>query len=194
MSEAYTRHYTGVILCGGLGRRLEGRDKGLVPFRGRPLVEHALERLAGQVGSVVINANRNAEIYRGYGWPVVGDGNDAFNGPLSGVLSAMDVCETAYLVCVPCDAPFLSEQLVERFDSIRSQSPDVVCAHDGSRLQPTFAMVAKRCAPQLETYLQQGGRKIDTFYNQLAFHTVDFSDQPESFANLNRDEDFSRLS
>ncbi|UCE31022.1 MAG: NTP transferase domain-containing protein, partial [Burkholderiales bacterium] len=72
-----TRDITGLVLAGGLGRRMSpdghGIDKGLVPFRGRPMVAHVIERLEPQVATVLINANRNAEAYRAFGHPVIAD-------------------------------------------------------------------------------------------------------------------------
>ena len=68
---------TGLILAGGQGSRMGGLDKGLQPLQGRPLVEHAIERLRPQVGALAISANRNVDVYRRYGFPVWPDASGA---------------------------------------------------------------------------------------------------------------------
>ena len=84
---------TGLVLAGGLGRRMSadgrGVDKGLVTWRGRPLVAHAIDRLAPQVGSLLVNANQHRDAYARLGWPVVGDAIEGFAGPLAGVVSGL---------------------------------------------------------------------------------------------------------
>jgi molybdopterin-guanine dinucleotide biosynthesis protein A len=174
-----------------MGRRLEGRDKGLVSFQGRPLVEHVIERLKSQVETVVINANRNIDSYSDYGFDVIPDRNQNYEGPLSGILAALQHCDSDYLLCVPCDAPFIPLDLVSRLSQQCDTGIEVTCAHDGDRLQPTFAMLSTALVEPLQTYLDSGQRKIDRFYESRRFFRVDFSAEPEAFANLNREEDFA---
>ena len=103
---------TGVILAGGLARRMGGVDKGLVELAGRPMIEHVLDALRPQVGPLLINANRNLDRYSAYGHPLINDTLAGYLGPLAGVLSAMQRLVTGYLVTVPCDAPRLAPALV----------------------------------------------------------------------------------
>ncbi|MGA7982585.1 MAG: molybdenum cofactor guanylyltransferase MobA, partial [Chromatiaceae bacterium] len=105
---------TGVILAGGMARRMGGQDKGLVHFSGRPLIEWVIEALRPQVRALLINANRHREIYAAYGCPVVADDIDGFQGPLAGFASAMAAAATPWIVTAPCDGPFLARDLVER--------------------------------------------------------------------------------
>ena len=104
---------TGLILAGGLGRRMGGRDKGLQPFRGRPMAAWAIERLAPQVDTLLVNANQNPASYAAFGYPVVPDRIAGFAGPLAGLHAGLSACETPLLVTAPCDSPFLPEDLVD---------------------------------------------------------------------------------
>jgi molybdopterin-guanine dinucleotide biosynthesis protein A len=96
---------TGLILAGGRGSRMGGVDKGLQSHRGTTLVQHTLERLRPQVGSVMINANRNLDVYATLGAPVRPDALADFPGPLAGMLAGLEHCDTAWLATVPCAAP-----------------------------------------------------------------------------------------
>ena len=79
---------TGLVLAGGRAQRMGGIDKGLIPFKGLPLIESALERLKPQVNTILINANRNHSIYSSYGYPVLADEDDSFSGLLLRILKA----------------------------------------------------------------------------------------------------------
>ena len=106
------RDVTGIVLAGGMGRRMGGVDKGLVELEGRPLVAHVLARLAPQVGALLINANQNRERYAAFGHPVVPDEVGGFAGPLAGLHAGMTHAATPYVATVPCDSPFLPPDLV----------------------------------------------------------------------------------
>ena len=185
---------TGVILAGGLGRRMGGVDKGLVELAGRPMIEHVLDALGPQVGSLVINANRNLERYSAYGHPVINDTLQGYMGPLAGVLSAMQRLATGVLVTVPCDAPLLAPDLVSRlYDACMAQGADVAVATDGRRQQPVFLLLRAGTASALESYLAGGGRKIDTWFARLRLAEADFSDAPDTFVNVNDPDERQRL-
>src|SRR5215212_8394605 len=107
----------GVILAGGQGRRMDGRDKALLPLAGRPLIGHILERLAPQVDRVVINANGNAVRFAAFGLPVVADPRETFEGPLAGILAGMiwagpSAPTARWVATVPADTPFVPRDLV----------------------------------------------------------------------------------
>src|SRR5215468_4061553 len=93
---------TAAVLAGGEGRRVGGRDKGLLPLAGRPLIAHVVAALREQAGQIIICANRNASEYSGFGI-VVGDMEPGFRGPLSGIASALAHCKTHWLLTVPVD-------------------------------------------------------------------------------------------
>lgn len=185
---------TGLVLAGGLARRMGGMDKGLVELAGRPMVEHVLDALRPQVGSLLINANRNIDRYAAYGHPVVSDSLQGFMGPLAGVLTALQRLATQFLVTVPCDAPLVAPDLVGRlYAACVANDADVAVATDGHRQQPVFLLLRAGTAPSLEAYLASGGRKIDTWFAQLRLAEADFSDALDTFVNVNDPDERQRL-
>lgn len=185
---------TGLVLAGGLARRMGGMDKGLVELVGRPMIEHVLDALRPQVGSLLINANRNIDRYAAYGHPVVSDSLQGFMGPLAGVLTALQRLATEFLVTVPCDAPLVAPDLVGRLHAACvAKDADVAVATDGRRQQPVFLLLRAGMASSLEAYLASGGRKIDTWFAQLRLAEADFSDALDTFVNVNDPDERQRL-
>ncbi|PMR68790.1 molybdenum cofactor guanylyltransferase MobA [Halomonas heilongjiangensis] len=183
---------SGMILAGGQGRRMGGRDKGLEPFAGRPLVAHVIERLEGRVAEVMINANRHLDAYRALADRVVIDAEDGFQGPLMGIYSGLRAATTPWLVVAPCDSPALPDDLVARLVA-GIGGADIAVAHDGERLHPVVALLRTALADDLAAALAAGERKIDRWYARHGWCEVDFSDCPEAFANLNTDDEKRRL-
>ncbi|MBX3704780.1 MAG: molybdenum cofactor guanylyltransferase [Steroidobacteraceae bacterium] len=181
---------TGIVLAGGLGRRMsadgQGVDKGLQPFRGRPMAQHAIERLAPQVAALIINANRNLERYREFGWPVVSDAVEGFAGPLAGLHAGMRHAHTRYVVAVPCDSPFLPLDLVARLGAALASTPGarLAVARTGDQAHPVFALVERALLADLEAFLASGRRKIDAWYAPLGVVEVGFDDEA-AFRNIN---------
>ena len=185
---------TGVVLAGGRGRRMGGVDKGLLPFRGKPLVCHALETLAEVAGQVLVNANRNLNIYASLGYRVVPDLNDHFDGPLAGLLSAMRAASTPCLLMVPCDVPLLDASLLTRLVAgLGNRDTAIAVAHDGKRLHPVVMLVKTRLADDLEAYLAGGQRQVEAWIRRHPWIAIDFSDCPESLVNINTREELVSL-
>lgn len=181
---------TGVILAGGQARRMGGEDKGLILFNNKPLIAHVIDALKPQVDKLIINANRNIERYQAFNYPVISDSLADFCGPLAGMLSAMQSVDTDYILTAPCDSPNVSPQLRQRMmETLLKEQVDIAVAHNGDRLQPVFCLISCRLKTDLESYLQQGGRKIDTWLASHGMAVVDFSDQADSFINVNHPED-----
>jgi molybdenum cofactor guanylyltransferase len=182
---------SGIVLAGGLGRRMGGVDKGLQPLRGKPMVAWVLERLAPQVGEIIINANQNAAAYGQFGHRIVGDEVSGFAGPLAGLHAGLKAASHALAVTVPCDSPFLPHDLVSRLEE-KIEGKDLAVARTGTQAHPVFALVRKSVLPGLEAFLQQGGRKIDAWYASLRFVEVQFDDQADAFRNINTVEELKR--
>jgi molybdenum cofactor guanylyltransferase len=182
---------SGVILAGGLGRRMGGVDKGLQPLHGKAMVEHVLARLAPQVDDIVINANQNLERYAAFGHRVVSDRVGGFAGPLAGLHAGLDAISQPLAVTVPCDSPFLPADLVARLKS-RLGANDLAVAKTGDQPHPVFALVRRSVARNLETYLAGGGRKIDAWYASLKVVEVNFDDEADAFRNINTLEELGR--
>lgn len=181
-----------VILAGGQASRMGGKDKGLIPFGDRPLIEHVLERLKQQVDNVAINANRNLERYRQYA-PVIRDTFPGYPGPLGGIHAALSVAKTDWVGFVPCDSPFICSDLVMRFCDAVTESSDILVAHDGEFHQPVFTMFHKRVLPMLEAFLIRGDRKVILLYNECHTDYVDFSQDKACFVNLNTPQELQQF-
>ena len=185
---------SGLVLAGGLARRMGGIDKGLVVLAGKPMIEHVLAGLAPQVGRVLINANRNLEQYGGYGYEVVSDTLEGYLGPLAGALSALEVIDTEFLLTVPCDSPLVAPDLAGRmYVALQLRQADLAVAHDGRRLQPVFLLLKRGLTADLEAYLASGERKIDRWFARYRVAEADLSHRPDSFINVNEPEDKQRL-
>ena len=177
---------TGVVFAGGQGRRMGGVDKGLVELDGRALVAHVIERLAPQVGELVINANQNRDRYAAFGYPVVADVIRDFAGPLAGLHAAMAGATTPYIVTSPCDSPFLPADLVARLALALAATPlDLAVARTFDQPHPVFSLVRTDVRPHLEAFLRGGGRKIDAWYATLRVADVRFDDEADAFRNIN---------
>ncbi|NLD53970.1 MAG: molybdenum cofactor guanylyltransferase [Burkholderiaceae bacterium] len=187
------RQVTALVLAGGLARRMQAEgdatDKGLLRLRGAPLVAHVLARLAPQVDSILVNANRNLERYRAFGHPVVVDAVEGFAGPLAGLHAGLLAARSPWLMAVPCDSPFLPADLLDRLAAAAEASgAPIAFARAGSRSHPVFALVRTSLRENLESYLAGGGRRMEDWYASLGAVAADFPD-PGAFRNINTPEE-----
>src|SRR5687767_638275 len=171
-----------------------GVDKGLQNFNGMPLALYTLMRLQPQVGEVMINANRNLGAYEAFGVPVWPDVLADYPGPLAGFLTALERCDTHWLVTVPCDTPLFPHDLVARLaQAAQEQNAEIAMAaareEDGQlRTQPVFCLVRTGLMESLVRFTQDGGRKIDAW---TALHKTVIApfdapgDDPKAFFNAN---------
>lgn len=187
---------TYLILAGGRGQRMNGADKGLMEWHGKPMVEHVIEHIEANTDNIIISANRNLQIYEKYASRVISDDinhlPDAFQGPLAGILSAMLICTTPYLLCVPCDTPAPPESLLKNLwqCKLTKHKQSAVC-HDGERLQPLFALLSCEHKHLLNEFMQQGQRKVHDFFKLIDPAICDFSAQQNRFNNFNRADDMN---
>ena len=192
---------TGLILAGGRGSRMGGVDKGLQNHQGMSLAMHALLRLGGQVGSLMINANRNLGAYESMGVPVWPDTLADYAGPLAGFLTGLEHCETPYLVTVPCDSPNFPDDLVQRLaQALSAEDAEIAMAAsyemegDAPRLQvqPVFCLMKSELIESLVRFTQSGQRKIDKWTAMHRCVLVPFDDG-QAFANANTLEELQQL-
>jgi len=185
---------SGVVLCGGAGRRFGGTEKPLLALGGRPLVAHLLERLAGQVDEVVISANRHAERYEALGVAVIPDQVTGF-GPLAGIAAALPHCGGEYLFVCPGDSPGLADDLVGRLHASLERAgaaTDVAIANDGVRDQVLFLLMRRRAAETVAPYLAEGGRSVFGWLASRASVRCLVPDE-SAFLNINTMEDLAAL-
>ncbi len=187
--EATRDRITAVVLAGGIGRRMSpdglGINKAMVPFRGRPLISHVLERIAPQVATVVINADPLDPEWAKLGVPVVADRIPDRPGPLAGVHAALSTVKTSWLLSVPCDTPLLPPDLVERLAEVQSATQaDRVSVRCGNQPHPVIALLHHSLADELAAYLAEGGRRIEGWLARGNWAEALFDDE-QAFVNLN---------
>ncbi len=187
---------TGVVLAGGMGRRMStdgtGLDKGLAPLRGRAMVAHVIERFEPQVGTLIVNANRNSDRYAAFGFSVVPDSIEGFAGPLAGIEAALAHCRSRYLATTPCDTPFIPLDLVARLaQAIERAHVSLAVARAGGQPHPVFMLMEASLLPGLRNFLAAGRRKIDAWYAGFPVVEVDFDDE-RAFSNINTPGELSR--
>lgn len=183
---------TGVVLCGGDGRRMGGVEKPLLSLHGRHLVAHVLDRLVPQVDRVVVSANRDIDTYRALGHPVFSDVVPSL-GPLGGLSSVASHVSTPWLFCCPGDAPRLDRGLVARLSSACDDAYAAVYPYDGERPQYLFLLVRTAALVSLAPYLAGGARSVHGWLEQIGAHAVEMSELAGSFANVNSRDALARL-
>lgn len=191
-----------VLLAGGLSRRMGGGDKCLQQLRGKPLLEHVIERIRPQVTRMVLNAAGDPARFTAFGLPVVPDVVSGFAGPLAGILTglewaAREAPECRWIVSIPTDAPFLPRDLVTRLVAGAQQADGgdaLACAASAGRTHPVVGLWPLSCRAALKQALVTADvRKIDRFTADFICPAVAFSDVPvDPFLNANRPEDLAR--
>lgn len=183
-----------VILAGGRATRMGGNDKGLVELNGIPMINYAIERIAPQVNKIFINANRNQNTYKKLGFDIVEDDNQNFNGPLAGILSALEQTKADYLLSVPCDSPLLPIDLAKRMlNALTQNNADIAVATDGKHLQPVIMLIKPELKESIRTFLDRGDRKIILWYQPHQVVEVPFIEDPMAFVNINTPEQNAEL-
>ena len=180
----------GVILAGGQGRRLGNIDKGLLCWRGKPLIEHVSERIAPQVNQLFINCNRNHDQYARLQFPLISDNYLGYQGPLAGVIAALEKSTSDLLLVVPCDCPKLPLDLVSKLlTNHKQQNKHLSVCHDGKQLQPLVMIIERYCLNNLKNWFKKGDRSVKAWLNTQPYNVIDFSSNIEGFINVNTAED-----
>jgi molybdopterin-guanine dinucleotide biosynthesis protein A len=150
------------------------------------MVSYVIDAMAAVTDQLIINANRNINQYQQFGFPIVTDQTDRFDGPLAGVLTAMLYAETGVLLVAPCDSPLIKAEQLHKLLSVRAEKDaDVAVAFDGERLHPVFLAVKTVLKTDLQVYLDSGQRKFESWLHQQKMVKVDFSGESQLFINLN---------
>lgn len=189
----------GVILAGGLSRRMDGREKALLPLGGRPLIGRVIERMAPQVRALAINANGDAGRFAAFGLPVLADPLPGHEGPLAGVLAGLDWAaeqDADWLVTVPGDTPFPPRDLVAGLLEHAGPGAEVVFAESDGRAHPVIALWSTACRQRLrDAVVVEGMRRVGLartlFESASASWPVDPIDPVDPFLNLNTPDDLA---
>lgn len=190
----------GLILAGGLARRMGGGDKGLIEIGGQTILERVLERLTPQCSRIVINANGDPSRFAFTGLPVVADDIPDFAGPLAGILAGLDWAsknapETQYIASAPGDCPFLPRNLFERLENVRaSENRPLACAKSGDWRHPVVGLWPVALRTDLRRALMEENlHKIEIWTARHGVAIAEWPDQPvDPFFNANTPEDVER--
>lgn len=194
-----TARVAGVLLAGGLSRRMGGGDKGLLELGGETLLSRVIARVRPQVGPLILNANGDPGRFSEYGLPVVADCIPGFAGPLAGVLTGLEWARafapgTEWVASFPADAPFLPRDLVARLlEAVESAQADLACAASGGRRHPVAGLWPVARAPELRRAVaEEGIRKVEDWTGRYRVAVADYPLQPfDPFFNANRPEDLA---
>ena len=180
---------TAVILAGGRGKRVGGKDKGLLKWKKEPLIVHAYRRINPQVDRVIVSCNRNLELYKNVADIVVQDERDSYWGPLAGIESSTKLVNSSHAIVIPCDAPSLPIDLVERLiDTLKTTNDsEVTYAWDGVRSQFLFTAIKREVFSTITNCLNAGGRSLRDWHSYVKACSVDFSDKVSDFENINHE-------
>jgi molybdenum cofactor guanylyltransferase len=206
MPSSHSGTLVGVVLAGGLGRRMGGGDKPLLTVGGKTMLARAVERLKPQVDRVVLNANGDPARFATYGLPVVPDTIEGFAGPLAGLHAGMrwaheHVPDARSIISVAADTPFFPMDLVERLSASSADADDVIAlAASPAGTHPVFGRWPVSLAGDLEAFLKSGeSGKIVAFADRhirlnVPFEDIDLPDGEtvDPFFNVNTPEDAER--
>jgi molybdenum cofactor guanylyltransferase len=192
-----TTRILGLVLAGGLARRMGGGDKARIRIGGKTILERVLARLAPQCAQVIINANGDPARFADTGLPVVADSVPGFPGPLAGILAGLDWAaahtpDVADMVSVPGDCPFLPADLVELLAAARQAAgAPLACARSGEWRHPTIALWRVALRDDLrKAVVEEGLRKIESWTARHGVAIADWPDRPvDPFFNVNTRED-----
>jgi len=191
----------GLVLAGGLARRMGGGQKALLPLNGKPLLDHVMSRLTPQTDQIAINANADPELYAAFPHPVIADTLPGHLGPLAGVLAGLRWAEgrnISHIVSVAGDTPFFPDDLVDRLGAaVSGETPIALAAtpdpERGLNRHPTFGIWPVALADNLEAALTDGLRKVVLWTDTHGCATVPFSATPyDPFFNVNAPADMAK--
>ena len=197
MSEAPGCGISGIILAGGLARRMGGGDKPLREIAGKPILAHVIARLRPQCAQLVLNANGDPARFADFGLPVAADDVPDFAGPLAGILAGLDwvaanLPGAEYALSVAADTPFIPRDLVTRLNAARvTEACDIAVASSGGRTHPVIALWPITLRTELRRALtHEGERKIDRFTARCRVAEVSWPNEPyDPFFNVNEARD-----
>ena len=192
-----TNGIAGVLLAGGLSRRMGGGDKNLRTLGGRTILERIIATARPQVGPLVLNANGDPARFAAFGLPVAADVVEGYAGPLAGVLTGLEWARAnapgcAWMASFATDAPFIPGDLVARLvAAVEREGADLACARSDGQEHPVFGLWPVRLADDLRrAMVEEDMRKVDRWTARYRLAIADFATDPvDPFFNTNRPED-----
>ncbi|MBK4775943.1 molybdenum cofactor guanylyltransferase [Candidatus Pantoea edessiphila] len=187
---------TGIILTGGKSLRMNGKDKGLISLYGMPLYQHVLRRLKPQVNNIIINANRNINIYKSSGYAVIQDSFKNVSGPLCGIISSFNFINTDWAVFCPCDTPNIPLNFVEKLLKNKHIAP-ILWVRSKIRDHPTMVLINRKIIKLyklkendlnkynlIDFFKRYGGYPILFIDSELLFYNINTQIDLKNYKNL----------
>ncbi|MCJ0975877.1 molybdenum cofactor guanylyltransferase MobA [Pseudomonas sp. PS1] len=189
MSPATLAHCSILLLAGGQGSRMGGQDKGLVTWRGKPMVAWIHQVARPLTDELLISCNRNQDRYTRFADRVVSDAEPGFLGPLAGIRAGLAASTGRWTLVLPCDAPRVDEALlVQMYEAARADPDRPVMIRQGDRWQPLFCVIPTQLACQLEAAWQAGERSNYRVLERLGARALNLEPYDQRLANLNTPE------
>ncbi|MFJ9992062.1 molybdenum cofactor guanylyltransferase MobA [Pseudomonas putida] len=177
-----------LILAGGRGQRMGGRDKGLLPWRGEPLVAHIHRVVRGLSDDLVISCNRNQDTYAAYADHCVGDAEADYPGPLAGVIAGLKVARHPWVVVLACDSPRVDQALIDALRGLAARHDSAAMVRQGGYWQPMFSVLPTRLLPGLEQAWQAGERSLQRALSRESLQGLECAVDDERLGNFNSPE------
>ncbi|UVE16431.1 molybdenum cofactor guanylyltransferase MobA [Pseudomonas sp. LS44] len=175
-----------LLLAGGRGQRMGGADKGLLEWRGQPLIAHLHAVARPLTDDLIISCNRNADRYRAYADRLVQDDDESFPGPLAGIRAGLAAARHDHVLVLPCDGPLIDRELLDQLRSRAAQRPDLpVMVRQAGQWQPLFCILPKALGASLELAWQRGERSPREALLALGATAVECAADDPRLANLN---------
>ncbi len=190
----------GLILDGGLARRMGGVDKGLIWLGGKRMLGHVIERMRPQCEALALSANGDPARFADFGLAVLADDPQSFAGPLAGLLAGLELAagyvlpRLTHVATIPADTPFLPLDFIARLHRARrDKGAEVAVASSGGRLHWVAALWPVSIAADLRRALVDDGlRKVQSFSSSFRLAFVDWPSEPiDPFFNINTPEDLT---
>jgi len=177
---------SGIILAGGAGRRMNGKDKGLVQWHEKALIDHVIEHLAPQVSHLAINANRHITLYQQRGYHVIQDKAQTLLGPLAGIEVGLEAIVTEWLAVAPCDSPLFPNDYVQRlYEFTQCHNLPLTWVRQNGQDHPLFCLIHRDLRGMLHDFLyQEEKRKVTVFFTRHG-RAMEFSEELPLFTNFN---------
>lgn len=199
ISRRLTMKTFGLILAGGKSSRFSGDDKAWIEWKGKPMIQYVIDAIRPQVDDIIISANKNLDQYQIPGYTVLRDISDESRGPLEGILTATKYLASHFpdeqdirLLTVPCDMPLIPENLSTLLDP-SGLSKQICVARDAQRIQSLVTIIPLSFKNELENFLSNGQRKVETWILSSNPVIVDLSECADKFYNVNSQADLEKL-
>ncbi|GGM06895.1 molybdenum cofactor guanylyltransferase [Pseudomonas asuensis] len=184
-----------LLLAGGRGQRMGGRDKGLIEWHGIPLIEHMYRVVRPLTDDLIISCNRNAERYSQYADQIVSDAEPDFPGPLTGIRAGLKVARHRWMIVLPCDAPLIDTDLLIQLHRCAQEAPDApVMVRQGRFWEPLFSVLPTLQKDTIEKAWQTGERSPRGVFIPLGARALTVNEQDQRLANMNDEHSLLELS